>query len=111
VRGAGGFRIVRARIASTEGVNVAGPTTAITRELVVGIAQELGVADEVDLEQLRAGMEVELEHGRQDPLTNVTDDDPVLTAKIALAHLREFPDYYVRLRAMEAEAEGAHISG
>lgn len=96
-------------IAHAEAMNVAGPTTAITRELVVSIAQELGVADEVDLDQLRAGMAVELEHGRRDPLTNVTNDDPMLTAKIALAHLREFPDYYVRLRTMEAEAEEAHI--
>jgi CBS domain-containing protein len=63
----------------------------------------LDVLDEVDLEQLRIGMEVELEHGRRDPLTNVTDDDPLLTAKIALAHLRELPDYYVRLAAMEAD--------
>ena len=50
-------------------------------------------------------MEVELEHGRQDPATNVTDDDPVLTGKIALAHLNEFPDYYERLELMEREAE------
>jgi hypothetical protein len=35
----------------------------------------------------------------------VTDDDPVLTGKIALAHLREFPDYYERLAVMERNAE------
>ncbi len=67
------------------------------------IARVLGVEREVDLEQLRRGMSVELEHGRRDPLTNVTDDDPLMTAKIALAHLREFPDYYDRLERMEAE--------
>jgi hypothetical protein len=58
-----------------------------------------------DVEQFRAGMDVELEHGSHDPATNVTDDDPVVTAKIALAHLNEFADYYVRLERMEAEAE------
>ena len=42
--------------------------------------------------------------GRRDPETNVTGDDPVMTGKIALAHLREMPDYYTRLAAMEAEA-------
>ena len=58
-----------------------------------------------DAEQLRMGMDVELEHGRHDPETNVTDDDVVVTAKIARAHLNEFPDYYTRLAVMEAEAE------
>ena len=63
---------------------------------------------EFDVEQFRAGMEVELEHGLRDPATNVTDDDPETTAKIALAHLNEFPDYYVRLERMESEAERDH---
>jgi hypothetical protein len=58
-----------------------------------------------DVEQLRMGMDVELEHGTHDPDTNVTDDDETVTAKIAGAHLNEFPDYYTRLSAMEAEAE------
>ena len=49
-------------------------------------------------------MDVELEHGLHEVLTNVTDDDPLVTAKIALAHLREFPDYYTRLERMEEEA-------
>ncbi len=59
----------------------------------------------IDLEQFRRGLEVELEHGLRDPLTNVTDDDPLLTGKIALAHLREIPDYNTRLRQMEAAVE------
>ena len=63
-----------------------------------------------DVEQLRMGMDVELEHGTRDLGTNVTDDDIVVTAKIARAHLREFPDYYSRLAVMEAEAE-AYWSG
>jgi hypothetical protein len=62
-------------------------------------------ASRFDAEQFRIGMEVELEHGSHDPETNVTDDDVDVTAKIARAHLNEFPDYYTRLAAMEAEAE------
>ena len=58
-----------------------------------------------DVEQFRMGMDVELEHGTHDPETNVTNDDVVATAKIARAHLNEFPDYYSRLAVMEAEAE------
>lgn len=57
------------------------------------------------VEQFRMGMDVELEHGRRDPETNVSDDDVTVTAKIARAHLNEFPDYYSRLAVMEAEAE------
>ncbi len=59
-----------------------------------------------DAEQFRRGMEVELEHGRRDPVTDVTQDDPIITGKIAWAHLREMPDYYLRLDAMERAAEG-----
>jgi uncharacterized protein DUF5661 len=58
-----------------------------------------------DLEQFRRGMDVELEHGSHDPQTDVTGDDPIVTGKIALAHMKEFPDYYERLERMEAEAE------
>ncbi|OGH05215.1 MAG: hypothetical protein A2W22_01175 [Candidatus Levybacteria bacterium RBG_16_35_11] len=59
-----------------------------------------------DVEQFRMGMDVELEHGTVDPNTNVTNDDPLMTGKIALAHLNEFGDYYTRLDQMEKEAEG-----
>ena len=58
-----------------------------------------------DVEEFRSGMDVELEHGLHDTGTNVTDDDPHVTAKIALAHLNEFPDYYTRLEKMEEEAK------
>ena len=61
-----------------------------------------------DVEQFRMGMDVELEHGLHDSATNVTNDDVIVTAKIALAHLNEFPDYYTRLARMEAEAEREH---
>jgi hypothetical protein len=60
-----------------------------------------------DVEQFRIGMGVELEHGLHDPQTDVTGNDPIITGKIALAHLKEFPDYYTRLANMEAEAEAA----
>jgi len=61
-----------------------------------------------DVEQFRKGIDVELEHGLHDPNTNVTNDDPILTGKIALAHLNEFPDYYTRLEEMEEAAEEFH---
>ena len=61
-----------------------------------------------DVEQFRMGMDVELEHGLQDSNTNVTNDDLLMTGKIALAHLNEFPDYYTRLEKMEEEAEEFH---
>jgi hypothetical protein len=63
-----------------------------------------------DLEQFRAGMDVELEHGSHDPQTDVTGDDPIVTGKIALAHMKEFPDYYERLERMEKEAEAEWAS-
>ncbi|MBC7836013.1 MAG: hypothetical protein H7Y88_13075 [Phycisphaerales bacterium] len=59
----------------------------------------------VDVDQFRRGLEVEFEHGSHDPETNVTNDDAVLTGKIAWAHLKEFPDYYTRLDKLEAEAD------
>ena len=71
-----------------------------------GIGEELGIDwSKFDIEQFRKGMDVELEHGKVDPHTNVSDDDPLVTGKIALAHLNEFPDYYDRLYEMEEEAE------
>jgi hypothetical protein len=58
-----------------------------------------------DVDQFRRGLNVELEHGLHDSETNVTDDDPVTTGKIARAHLNEFPDYYTRLGRMEEQAK------
>ena len=74
------------------------------------VGEQLGVdwaSSPFDIEQFRAGMDVELEHGTRDPDTDVTGDEPLLTGKIALAHLRELPDYYTRLAWMEAEGEAA----
>ncbi len=70
------------------------------------IGEQLGIDwSKWDIEQFRMGMDVELEHGLVDPHTNVTNDDPLITGKIALAHLNEFSDYYTRLEKMEKEAE------
>jgi uncharacterized protein DUF5661 len=70
------------------------------------IGESLGINwNKFDVEQFRMGLDVELEHGKRHPSTNVTQDDEVLTGKIALAHLNEFPDYYTRLQKMESEAE------
>ncbi len=71
------------------------------------IGEKLGIDwTKFDVEQYRMGLDVELEHGLVDPSTNVTNDDPIMTGKIALAHLNEFADYYTRLEIMEKEAEG-----
>ena len=71
------------------------------------IGKTLGIDwSRVDLGEFRRGLEVEFEHGSHDPETNVTNDDPILTGKIAWAHLKEFSDCYTRLDRMEAEAEG-----
>lgn len=67
---------------------------------------KLGIKwDKFNVDQFRRGMDVELEHGTRDPQTNVTNDDILVTGKIALAHLKEFPDYYDRLEKMEKEAD------
>ncbi len=75
------------------------------------IGEEIGIdwsSSPFETEQFRMGMDVELEHGLHDLLTNVTDSDPLVTGKIALAHLKEFPDYYTRLARMEEEATRAN---
>jgi len=77
-----------------------------TTEEAKKIGAQLGLDwSRFDVEQFRMGMDVELEHGLADSHTNVTNNDPLTTGKIALAHLNEFPDYYTRLHGMEEEAE------
>jgi Protein of unknown function (DUF5661) len=83
-------------------------TQRTTRDEARQLGGQLGIdwdSAPFDVEQFRMGIDVEYEHGVHDPATNVTGDDPVMTAKIALAHLNEFPDYYTRLSRMESEAE------
>ena len=78
-----------------------------TTEEAKKIGEALGIDwSKFDVEQYRMGLDVELEHGLHDPTTNVTNDDPMITGKIALAHLNEFADYYTRLEKMEREVEG-----
>jgi hypothetical protein len=82
------------------------PKKIITTNEAKLIGEQLGIDwSRFDVEQFRMGMEVELEHGTIDPLTNVSNDNLLITGKIALAHLNEFPDYYTRLLKMEQEAE------
>jgi hypothetical protein len=85
---------------------------SFTRDEALAVATLLGLDFEAlkyDLEQFRKGLDVELEHGLRSPKTDVTGDDSIITGKIALAHLNEFPDYYTRLAVLEREA-AAHWS-
>ena len=89
-------------------------TESFTADEARTIGEQIGIdwsRAPFDVDQFRGGMEVELEHGLHDLLTNVTDDDPLVTGKIALAHLNEFPDYYTRLGRMEEEAKREHGLG
>ena len=70
------------------------------------IGDGLGIDwNEVKLDEFTKGINVEFEHGCNDPETNVTNNDKEMTAKIAWAHLKEFPDYYTRLEKLEEKAE------
>jgi Protein of unknown function (DUF5661) len=81
-------------------------TKHFTEEDAKRIGNILGIGwNKFDIEQFRMGLDVELEHGNHDLSTNVTDNDEIITGKIALAHLNEIPDYYTRLKKMESEAE------
>lgn len=71
---------------------------AILAELEIG---ELKIA----LEDFQLGLEVELEHGIRFPEANVTNNHPILTGKIVLAHFRESLDYYQRLEVAEIEGD------
>jgi hypothetical protein len=86
-------------------------TESFTADEARATGEEIGIdwsSAPFDVDQFRRGMDVELEHGLHDLLTNVTDDDPFVTGKIALAHLNEFPDYYTRLERMEEDAKRGH---
>ena len=81
------------------------PRKNFTAEEAKKAGDRLGIIwDKFDVDQFRIGMDVELEHGLRDPSTNVSNDDPMITGKIALAHLNEIPDYYDRLEKMEESA-------
>jgi hypothetical protein len=77
-----------------------------TKEEAKKVGEKLGITwKDYNLEQFRMGMDVELEHGKRNKKTNVTNDNSLLTGKIALAHLNEFPDYYTRLERLEKQAD------
>lgn len=81
-------------------------TKRFTKEDAKRIGESLGIDwTRFDIEQFRMGLDVELEHGSHDLLTNVSNDDEMITSKIALAHLNEFSDYYTRLQEMESKAK------
>lgn len=67
----------------------------INKDMSLYAANMLGIDFSLfSLDDFNRGMNIELEHGNINPLTNVTNDDLITTAKIALAHLNEFPNYY-----------------
>ena len=81
--------------------------TGFTADEARQIGEQIGIdwgSSAFDVDQFRRGMDVELEHGLHDLATNVTGDDPIVTGKIARAHLNEFPDYYTRLEQLEEQA-------
>ena len=66
-----------------------------SKQDIINVAKELNVTfDKFTIEDLITGVNIELEHGKINPITNVTNNDLILTMKIALAHLNEFPNYY-----------------
>ena len=70
------------------------------------IGEKIGINfSEIDVEQFRLGLGVELEHGLKDAETDITHDDLSETGKIAWVHLKEIPDSYTRLSKMEHDAQ------
>jgi len=89
-----------------------GKNKMVKKSFTLEEAKEIGEKIGIDwdnckwtIEEFKRGMDIELEHGTVDPQTNVTDDDPIKTAKITLAHLKEVRDYNTRLDKMEEEGE------
>lgn len=69
----------------------------INKDAALRVADILKIKfDKFSFDEFYDGMNIEMEHGLINPATNVTNDDLILTAKIALAHLNEFPNYYNR---------------
>ena len=83
--------------------------TSITVALSIGEKIGIDWSDvQFPVEEFARGLVVEKEHGTIDGRTNVTNDDMLLTGKIAWAHLNEIPDYYTRLDLMEQSAGTGH---
>ena len=81
---------------------------SFTKGDAIKIARKIGIdfnLEKFSLDEFTMGINVELEHGTRYKKANVTNNNPVLTGKIAYAHLLEFPDYYTRLKKLEGEAK------
>ncbi|EWG11205.1 hypothetical protein PBF_09282 [Cytobacillus firmus DS1] len=88
--------------------NTSRQRAGFSKEEAAAIALLMGIdftKTQFDLNEFWMGVNTELEHGKRSSQTDVTRDDPLLTGKIAMAHLNEFPDYYKRLKVLEAEAK------
>jgi hypothetical protein len=78
----------------------------VTRQEAEKILAEIETGDmKIPMENFRVGLEVELEHGIRFPEANVTNNHPIITGKIVLAHLKETLDYYKRLEVVEIEGD------
>ena len=100
------YEMIQANMMRCYDNRISSPRKKFTSEEAILIGKHLGIRfDKFDVEEFTMGLNVELEHGSINPVTNVTNDDAILTGKIALAHLNEFSDYYKRLDIMEEEAE------
>lgn len=78
----------------------------VTNANVKNVGKTLSIDfDVINITTFKKGMMVELEHGKKCGLTNITNNDLLMTGKIVLAHLFEFPDYYDRLEKMEERAK------
>jgi len=78
----------------------------VTTQEAKAILAELEIGDmKVSVENFRVGLEVELEHGIRFPEANITNNHPILTGKIVLAHFKESLDYYLRLEVAEIEGD------
>ena len=85
--------------------------TVFTKQDAINIGKKLNIDfNKYSLDDFTYGLNVELEHGKVTPFTNVTNDDLEITAKIAFAHMLETPDYYVRLKQMEEDIPSSSIS-
>ena len=80
-------------------------TTVLDEEARVLQAMMGAEADQISTEAFQRGLEIELEHGLEFSDANVTNNHPILTAKIVLAHLKEMLDYYERLEVAELEGD------
>jgi hypothetical protein len=75
------------------------------REAKAILAKLRAGGTKIPLDDFRSGLQIELEHGLKFPEANITNNHPLLTGKIVLAHIKEFPEYYKRLEVLEIEGD------